>query len=254
MSSKARGKDSMQAFRKLTTMVDGQRRIVADPPLVVPVGDMLPEMERAELEERLRGLFAVFRTSLPGDRQHLFDAFHFVDMARKVVGVGSVGTRCWIVLMTGRDHQDPLILQVKEAGESVIENQLKQSDPWPDGQGRRVVEGQRLMQASSDIFLGWATVGGIDGRERDFYVRQLRDWKGSVEPAEMIPEGLKAYGELCGWTLARAHARTGDRIAIAAYLGEGNEFDHAIAEFAERYADLAESDYAALVKRSNETT
>jgi uncharacterized protein (DUF2252 family) len=254
MTSKARGKDSMQAFRKLTTLTDGERRIVADPPLIVPVGDMLPEMQRAKLEERVKKLFGVFRKSLAGDRQHLFDAFEFVDMARKVVGVGSVGTRCWIVLMTGRDHQDPLILQVKEAGESVIDSQLKESDPWPDGQGRRVVEGQRLMQASSDIFLGWATVGGIDGRERDFYVRQLRDWKGSVEPSEMVPEGLKAYGELCGWTLARAHARTGDRIAIAAYLGEGNEFDHAIAEFGERYADLAESDYAALVKRSNETT
>ncbi|NMO52259.1 DUF2252 domain-containing protein [Actinoplanes sp. TBRC 11911] len=243
MTEKARSRDSLQAFHKLTAVVDGQRRIVSDPPLIVPVGDMLSDAaERDDLEQRLRGVLAEYRRTLAFERRHLFDAFAFVDMARKVVGVGSVGTRCWIVLMTGRDDQDPLFLQVKEAGTPVVARHLPPSWPQPGGQGRRVVEGQRLMQATGDIFLGWATVEG-----RDFYVRQLRDWKGAITVEEMDEKGLRAYGELCGWTLARAHARTGDRIAIAAYLGDGAEFDHAVAEFAERYADQTESDHAAMV-------
>jgi uncharacterized protein (DUF2252 family) len=248
ITRKARSRDSLQAFRKLTAVVDGQRRIVPDPPLIVPIGDMMPEAARRDdLEQRLRGVLAQYRRTLGFERRHLFDAFAFVDMARKVVGVGSVGTRCWIVLMTGRDDQDPLFLQVKEAGVPVMARHLPPSWPQPGGQGRRVVEGQRLMQATGDIFLGWATVDDADGKSRDYYVRQLRDWKGAVTVEEMDAEGLRAYGELCGWTLARAHARTGDRIAVATYLGDGAEFDHAVAEFAERYADRTESDHAAML-------
>jgi hypothetical protein len=171
-------------------------------------------------------------------------------MARKVVGVGSVGTRCWIVLMYGRDHGDPLLLQIKEAQRSVLADHVKDAGPREHlrCEGQRVVVGQRLMQATSDIFLGWETVNGIDGQERDFYVRQLRDWKGSAVVEEMDPVSMRAYGGLCAWTLARAHARSGDRIAIAGYLGTGPEFDNAIAEFAEKYADLNERDLAAVTK------
>lgn len=238
--SKAMTRDSLQAYKKLTTLVDGSRRIAADPPLIVPIADLLPEMDRRELEDQLRGLLAGYRDSLADDRRHLFDRYEFVDLARKVVGVGSVGTRCWIVLMTGRDDNDPLLLQVKEAGRSVL------ATADAEHEGRRVVSGQRLMQAVSDIFLGWHRVPGFDGRTRDFYVRQLRDWKGAAVVEEMNPDGMRAYAQLCGWTLARAHARTGDRIAIAAYLGEDGVFDNALAEFAELYADQAEHDHEAL--------
>ena len=238
--TKAMTRDSLQAYKKLTTAVDGSRRIVADPPLVVPVRDLVPEMAWQELADQLRGLLGGYRESLADDRRHLFDRYEFVDMARKVVGVGSVGTRCWIVLMAGRDEHDPLLLQVKEAGQSVL------ATTPADQEGRRVVVGQRLMQAVSDIFLGWQRVPGFDGRTRDFYVRQLRDWKGAAVVEEMEPTGMRAYAALCGWTLARAHARTGDRIAIAAYLGTDAVVDNALAEFAEKYADQTERDHAAL--------
>ncbi|MFF5295865.1 DUF2252 domain-containing protein [Paractinoplanes globisporus] len=240
LRTKAMTRDSLQAYKKLAAVVDERPRIIADPPLVVPVSDLLPEMDWNELADRLRGLLGGYRESLAEDRRHLFDRYEFVDMARKVVGVGSVGTRCWIVLMTGRDKHDPLLLQVKEAGQSVVS-----AEP-ADNEGRRVVSGQRLMQAVSDIFLGWHRVSGFDGQTRDFYVRQLRDWKGAAVVEEMDQVGLRAYAALCGWTLARAHARTGDRIAIAAYLGTDATFDNAIADFAEKYADQTERDHAAL--------
>jgi uncharacterized protein (DUF2252 family) len=165
-------------------------------------------------------------------------------MARKVVGVGSVGTQAWVVLMMGRDGRDPLFLQAKEAEASVLAAYAGPSEFA--NHGERVVEGQWLMQAASDILLGWLPALGYDGRRRDFYVRQLWDGKRSVEVETLPPEGLAIYGRICGWTLARAHARSGDRVAIAAYLGKGKAFDRAIAEFAERYADQNEADYAAL--------
>jgi uncharacterized protein (DUF2252 family) len=242
---KARTRDNLQAFEKLTHLVDGQRRITAAPPLVVPVADLLPELERGQLEHAVGGLVARYATSLQSDHRILLEQYRLVDMARKVVGVGSVGTRCWIVLLLGRDDQDPLLLQIKEADHSVLAPYAGAS-AYPN-QGRRVVAGQRLMQATSDILLGWERAEGIDGQSRDFYVRQLRDWKGIAEPAAMLPEGLRMFGQLCGATLARAHARSGDRIAIAAYLGTGDVFDQALARFAEAYADQNERDHQALV-------
>ncbi|MEV4346391.1 DUF2252 domain-containing protein [Actinoplanes sp. NPDC049596] len=235
--AKARERTSLQAFRKLTELAGGRRRIVADPPLLVPVRDLVDG--GPGLEDEIRELLAGYRDTLPEDRRRLFDGFTFVDMARKVVGVGSVGTRCWIILLTGRDDRDPLLLQVKESGPSVLADYVKAEPEW-DNQGRRVVAGQRLMQAHSDIFLGWQSYSG-----RDFYVRQLRDWKGSMESAQFKPEGLRIYGEICGWTLARAHARAGDRIAIAAYLGNSDAMDRALVRFAEDYADRTERDHAA---------
>jgi uncharacterized protein (DUF2252 family) len=205
--AKARTRDSAQALRKMTTMVDGRRRIVADPPLIVPVDDLLPDAGRAELEADIRSLLAGYADTLAADRRHLFGAFRFVDMARRVVGVGSVGTRCWMVLLSGRDENDPLLLQVKEAQPSVLAPYVPlSSQPGWASEGERVVSGQRLMQAVSDIVLGWQTVAGIDGKTRDFYVRQLCDWKGSAIVEAMDPEAMQAYGALCGWTLARAQA------------------------------------------------
>lgn len=241
--AKARTRTSLQAYRKLTALVDGERRIVADPPLLVPVQDLVPDVARKQLESQIRDLLAGYRDSLPDDRQRLFDAFEFVDLARKVVGVGSVGTRCWIVLMTGRDDEDPLLLQVKEAGRSVLADHTP--DAGYDHEGRRVVAGQRIMQAASDIFLGWHRIAGFDGRARDFYVRQLRDWKAGAVVEAMDPPGMQAYAELCGWTLARAHARGGDRIAIASYLDDSDRFERAVTAFAELYADQTERDHAA---------
>jgi uncharacterized protein (DUF2252 family) len=241
--ARARTRDTMQAFRKLTAVVDGRRRIVADPPLVVPLADLLPDAGRAELATDTEHLLAGYADTLAPDRRHLFASFRFVDMARKVVGVGSVGTRCWIVLLSGRDDNDPLLLQVKEASPSVLAPHVAGAGRTGAGEGERVVAGQRLMQASGDIFLGWQSMPGIDGRVRDFYVRQLRDWKGSAVVEAMDPEAMRVYGDLCGWTLARAHARTGDRIAISGYLGDQPTFDRALVEFAENYADLNESDY-----------
>jgi uncharacterized protein (DUF2252 family) len=246
--AKARTRDSMQEVAKLTRMVDGKPRIISEPPLIVPIDDLLPrQMDRKAFEAELTDLLAKYRRTLETDRKFLLDQFEFADMARKVVGVGSVGTRCWIVLMLGRDENDPLFLQVKEAEESVLSHFVGTSKYT--NQGQRVVAGQRLMQASSDIFLGWQRIeAGLDGRQRDFYVRQLRDWKFSVDIQAMIPHGMQLYGQLCGWTLARAHARSGDRIAIAAYLGGSDVFDRAITEFAVAYADQNERDYQALVQ------
>ncbi|NUR27430.1 MAG: DUF2252 domain-containing protein [Catenulispora sp.] len=244
--AKARGRTSARAFGQLTGTVDGERRILADPPLIMPIRDLLPDTERAELEERFRGLLSEYRHSLQSDRRHLLDSFEFVDMARKVVGVGSVGTRCWIVLMRGRDAADPLFLQVKEAQRSVLAEYGGRPPAERVGEGQRVVHGQRLMQAVSDIFLGWQTVEGIDGRRRAFYVRQLADWKGSANIAGFSAPELAMYGRICGATLARAHARAGDRIAIAAYLGRGEAFAEAVADFAAAYADQNERDFAAL--------
>ncbi|MEY9861049.1 uncharacterized protein (DUF2252 family) [Catenulispora sp. GAS73] len=244
--TKARGRTSVRAFGRLTGLVDGRRRILPDPPLIMPVRDLLPDVERAELEERFRRLLSGYRSTLQSDTRRLLDSFDFVDLARKVVGVGSVGTRCWIVLMRGRDGDDPLFLQVKEAQRSVIAEYGGRPTPERGGEGERVVHGQRLMQAVSDIFLGWQSVEGIDGRLRDFYVRQLADWKGSFVIEGLSAPELAAYGRLCGWSLARAHARSGDRIAIAAYLGEGEAFPESVADFAALYADQNERDYAAL--------
>ncbi|WP_055602222.1 DUF2252 domain-containing protein [Streptomyces aureus] len=242
---KARGRDSLQAFDKLTETVDGRPRIAADPPLLVPVGDLLPDAERSALERQFRGLIERYGHTLSSDRRTLLSDYRLADVARKVVGVGSVGTRCWIFLLLGRDDQDPLFLQAKEADTSVLAAHVGASTYR--NQGERVVSGQRLMQATSDIFLGWERVDGIDGRKRDFYVRQLRDWKGIALPETMNPRRMRAFGDVCGITLARAHARSGDRIAIAAYLGSGDSFDRALATFAEAYADQNERDHQALV-------
>ncbi|MGW3622262.1 DUF2252 domain-containing protein [Streptomyces sp. NPDC000880] len=243
--AKARTRDSLQAFDKLTETVDGRPRIAADPPLLIPAGDLLPDIERSALERQFRSLIERYGRTLASDRRTLLEDYRLADVARKVVGVGSVGTRCWIFLLLGRDDQDPLFLQAKEADTSVLAEHVGSSQYR--NQGERVVSGQRLMQATSDIFLGWERVDGIDGKQRDFYVRQLRDWKGIAMPERMRPKDMQAFGELCGVTLARAHARSGDRIAIAAYLGGGDSFDRALATFAEAYADQNERDHQALV-------
>jgi uncharacterized protein (DUF2252 family) len=244
--AKARTRDSLQEVGKLTRIVDGRPRIVADPPVLVPINDLMPGLgDLAGFESQMTGLLARYRRTLDSDRRSLLDQYELTDVARKVVGVGSVGTRCWIVLMLGRDDSDPLFLQVKEAEKSVLASFAGASRHA--NQGQRVVAGQRLMQASSDIFLGWQrTEAGLDGRARDFYVRQLRDWKFSVDIEAMVPRGMRLYGELCGWTLARAHARSGDRIAIAAYLGGADAFDRAVTEFAGLYADQNERDHGSL--------
>ena len=243
--AKARTKDSMQAFSKLTHEVDGQPRIIADPPLIVPIEDLIPAGGlREQVDNELRGLIRSYRRTLETDRRHLLEDFHYVHAARKVVGVGSVGTRAWILLMLGRDGQDPLFLQAKEAQESVLERFAGKSTYT--NHGHRVVAGQRLMQAASDIFLGWQRVPGFDGQVRDYYIRQLRDWKGSAEIETMAAPVMTLYSRMCGATLARAHARSGDRIAISAYLGNSDAFDKAIADFSVAYADQNERDYQAL--------
>jgi uncharacterized protein (DUF2252 family) len=244
--AKARGKDSLRALDKLAHRVDGELRIAADPPLIVPALDLMPESETRDLREVLLGVLASYRETLPSDRQHLLHGYRLRDMARKVVGVGSVGTRAWVLLMTGADDGDPLFLQAKEAELSVLEHHLGRSRFR--SHGRRVVEGQRLMQAASDIFLGWCSTVGIDGRSHDFYVRQLWDGKLSLEVETMTARLLEIYARVCGWTLARAHARSGDRVAIAAYLGAGDAFDRAIVEFAAHYADQSERDHASLLE------
>jgi uncharacterized protein (DUF2252 family) len=245
--AKARTRDSMQELAKLTHLVDGRPRIISDPPLLVPITELLPQQrDRAAFVSQLSDLLGKYRRTLETDRRYLLDQYEFGDLARKVVGVGSVGTRCWIVLLLGRDDSDPLFLQVKEAEESVLSRFVGTSKFT--NQGQRVVAGQRLMQASSDIFLGWHRIGtGLDGQSRDFYVRQLRDWKFSLDIDNMVPRGLRQYGELCGWTLARAHARSGDRIAIASYLGGSDVFDQAITEFSDAYANQNDLDYRSLV-------
>jgi uncharacterized protein (DUF2252 family) len=243
--AKARTKDSMTAFSKLTRQIDGQPRIIAEPPLIVPIEDLEEGRGRDEMFEVLHELLRSYRATLQRDRRVLLEQFELKDFARKVVGVGSVGTRAWIALLMGRDGRDPLFLQMKEAEAAVLEEFLGSSEFT--NHGERVVTGQHLMQASSDIFLGWVHVPeGEDGRPRDFYGRQLKDWKGSAEIEQMAPDGMAQYGRLCGWTLARAHARSGDRVAIASYLGTGSIFDRAIVEFSKSYAEQNERDYEAL--------
>jgi uncharacterized protein (DUF2252 family) len=221
--------------------VDGERRINSQPPLIVPVDELLEPGQAQDFQEAIHGVLRSYRRTLLGDRRHLLEGYRFVDMARKVVGVGSVGTRAWILLLLGRDGEDPLFLQGKEATTSVLEPFAGKSRYANSGQ--RVVEGQRLMQAASDIFLGWDRTN-ID-TPRDYYIRQLRDWKGSWPPEAMVPQVMEIYGAMCAWTLARAHARSGDRIAIGAYLGTSDSFDRAIERFADAYADQNERDYEA---------
>jgi len=231
---KARGRDSLQALSKLTTVVDGRRIVRDDPPLLVriPEGD--------EIRVQINAILESYKRTLQEDRRHLLERYRFVDAARKVVGVGSVGRRAYVVLLEGRDRDDPLFLQVKEAGPSVLEGHVESSTR--EHHGHRVVAGQRLMQAASDIFLGWFR--GTEGR--DFYWRQLKDMKGSADVGGMSADELVIYAGLCGWTLARAHARSGDRVEIAAYLGKSDRFDRAVADFAVAYADQNERDHAAL--------
>jgi uncharacterized protein (DUF2252 family) len=243
--AKARARDSLRAFAKLTELVDGRPRIVNDPPLIVPIEQLAGAEDPVRLDAGIQAVVRYYRSTLPPDRRRLLERYRYVDAARKVVGVGSVGTRVWIVLMLGRDDGDPLFLQMKEAQPSVLEPHLGRSRFA--NHGRRVVEGQRLMQPTSDIMLGWIrTTEWIDGVDRDFYVRQLWDGKGSVPVDVMDAQTLAGYGELCGWALARAHARSGDPIVLGSYLGSGEVFDVAMASFAERYADQNERDYEAL--------
>ena len=242
--AQVRTKDSMRALTKLCQTVDGELRIVGNPPLVTPIEDVLPGAEQQQLEDVVRRMIDTYRQTLPGDRRQLLESYRYVHAARKVVGIGSVGTRAWILLFVGRDDSDPLFLQFKEAQPSVLEPFLGRSVYQQHGQ--RVVEGQRMMQAAADILLGWERITTIDGEQRDFYIRQLWDAKGSVDVETMSPAAMEAYGRVCGWTLARAHARSGDRIAIASYLGRGNPFDVSIEAFAETYADQNEHDYKAL--------
>ena len=242
--AKARSKTSLRAFSKLTTMVDGEPRIASDPPLIVPIEELASDVDNVDLEEFVHGAINSYRQTLSTDRRSLLERFRYVHAARKVVGVGSVGAQAWIVLMLGRDQSDPLFLQLKEARASVLESFVGKSEFAEHGQ--RVVEGQRLMQAASDIMLGWIRIKGLDGTSRDFYIRQLWDGKGSAIVEEMNPRALTVYAEVCGKALAKAHARSGDAIAIASYLGSGDSFDRALARFAETYADQNESDYDAL--------
>ncbi|MGM0931389.1 MAG: DUF2252 domain-containing protein [Actinomycetota bacterium] len=243
--AKAHARDSLHALSKLAERVDGSYRIVSQPPLVVPARDLADAygMSGDEVAYVIREQLRSYRATLPDDRRHLLEQFEIIDVARKVVGVGSVGTRAFIALLQGRDQQDPLFLQVKEATRSVLEDHLPKSKfPQP---GERVVQGQRMMQAASDIFLGW-TKGAQDNRY--LYWRQLRDMKGSAVVEVMKPRGLMFYANACGWTLARAHARSGDPIAIAAYLGKSAKFDASIADFSERYADQNDKDYQAFTE------
>ena len=243
--AKAHTSDSTKALGKLTTMVNGQRRIISTPPTIVPVEEVFPGLQADAIYDLIRTVLGRYRRTLQSDRRHLLEQFTLVQVARKVVGVGSVGTRAWILLMDAADGVEPLFLQAKEAQVSVLADYAGRSRYT--NQGERVVAGQHLQQAQSDIFLGWTRLTNPqDGVGRDFYVRQLKDWKFSVPIEMMLPEGMTLYAGLCGWTLARAHARSGDRIALAAYLGGSDKFDQAIADFAETYADQNELDYAAL--------
>ncbi len=248
--AKARAKDSIKAFGKLVEVADGRPQLISDPPMIVRLQELVAADEYQEIQDALQGMLRSYRRTLSGDHRHLLQGFRYADAARKVVGVGSVGTRAWIVLMVGNDDNDPLFLQAKEAQTSVLEPFLGESAHPSHGQ--RVVEGQRLMQSASDILLGWVHTTGLDGVERDFYVRQLWDGKGSALIEAMKPASLTAYARLCGWTLARAHARSGDPVAIASYLGSSDRFDRALATFAEAYADQNERDYAALRRAVDE--
>ena len=244
-AAKARSKDSNRAFAKLAYHINGDARIVSEPPLITPIEELVPAARVEEINEMMTELLARYRATLRTELRRLLDRYRFVHVARKVVGVGSVGTRAWVLLLLGREHSDPLFLQAKEAGPSALE---AYAGPCKlDNQGQRVVEGQVLTQAASDIFLGWLRAEGIDGQTRDFYVRQLWDWKVSADLEHMEPKVLGVYARLCGWTLARAHARAGDAAAIGGYLGSGDVFDRALAGFAELYADQNEHDYGLFV-------
>ena len=243
---KTRSKDSMRAFAKLTTVFDGRARFVSEPPLLTPVEELVGSDRRAELDAYVRKVLSGYGRTLPSDRRRLLGRFRYADAARKVVGVGSVGTRAWVLLLLGRDGGDPLILQFKEAQASVLEPFLGRSEF--DHHGRRVVEGQRLMQAASDILLGWVRTPDFEGVPRDFYVRQLWDSKGSALVEQMEPNIMALYAQLCGRALAKAHARSGDSIAIAAYLGKSTRLDRALSDFAEAYADQNERDHRALAE------
>lgn len=243
---KARKRDSRRAFRKLVELVDGRLRITAAPPLIVPIEDLVDDTgSAADDAETMRRVLEEYRETLLGGRHPLAE-YRYRHMARKVVGVGSVGTRAWVILLSGRDDGDPLLLQAKEAQASVLERFLGASEY--DTHGERVVRGQRLMQASSDIFLGWQSIVGLDGQHRDFYLRQLQDGKGGIDPESMTPRGAVLYAQVCGETLARAHSRGGDRVEIAGYVGASTTFDDAIADFAAVYADQNESDFLALTE------
>jgi uncharacterized protein (DUF2252 family) len=242
--ARARRKTSLRAVTKLTERVDGEMRFRSVPPLLVPLKQLVePDDARRDIDI-VRAALEQYASSLDADRRFLFETYQFVDMARKVVGVGSVGTRAWVLLFTGRAGTDPLVLQMKEAQASVLEPYLGASEF--SNHGERVVRGQRLSQAAIDVFLGWQRSVGLDGQEHDFYIRQLWDWKASVDLSTMTYNGLHAYTRACGWSLARAHARSGDRLAIAAYLGAGRQFDRAIARFSAAYADQNELDHQRL--------
>jgi uncharacterized protein (DUF2252 family) len=244
IATKAETKDNLKAFKTLTRIEDRELRLVSDPPLLVPVSELFSGIEAQRVEDAIAGSLRRYRHTLAEDRRHLFDGYRFVDLARKVVGVGSVGTRCWVALLLGQDERDPLFLQVKEADPSVLEKYSGRSRFANHGQ--RVVEGQRVMQAASDIMLGWDRIQGADGIARAFYMRQLWDWKVSVPVKTMTPESLRIYAQVCGWTLARAHARSGDATAIGAYLGSGDVFDKAMVTFADAYAEQNDLDHRAL--------
>ncbi len=244
--AQARRKTSLRAVRKLTEQVNGQLRFRSVPPLLVPRRELFSPADAGQEGEYARGLLDAYAASLDPDRRYLFQTYRFVDMARKVVGVGSVGTRAWVFLLVGREGKDPLVLQAKEAQASVLEPYLGPSEFANHGQ--RVVQGQRMSLAAIDIFLGWQRSAGLDGLEHDFYVRQLWDWKASADLSTLDEDGLHAYARACGWSLARAHARSGDRLAIAAYLGAGSNFDKAIARFCTAYADQNERDHARLAE------
>jgi uncharacterized protein (DUF2252 family) len=243
-TAKAESKDRLKALAKLTREDNGELRFISDPPLIVPIGELFTDVDADLVQNSIREALRMYRRTLSGDRRRLLESYRFVHIARKVVGVGSVGMRSWVVLLVGRDNTDPLFLQVKEAEPSVLEPHLKKS-PYSN-HGQRVVEGQRLMQATSDIFLGWQRVEGVDGRTHDYYMRQLWDWKASANIDAMTPELLNFYGQICGWTLARAHAKSGDRIAISEYLGTSETFDRAMAAFAHTYAQQNDVDHRAL--------
>lgn len=242
--AKAEKRDNLRALRKLTELVDGEVRFRSDPPLLVPLTELRTDIDHETGVEYLRDRFVVYRGSMPDDRRHLLERYRLVDLARKVVGVGSVGTRCWVALLLGRDDDDPLFLQIKEAGPSVLEPYAGAS-PYPN-HGQRVVEGQRLLQAASDIMLGWSNAQGLDGVATDYYVRQLWDGKASADIDTMSEESLLLYARICGWTLARAHAVSGDAIAISTYLGTSDRFDQAVADFAAAYADQNQRDFEAV--------
>ncbi|HEY1853112.1 MAG TPA: DUF2252 domain-containing protein [Solirubrobacterales bacterium] len=244
-AEKAQSKDSLRALDRLTEDVDGQIRFRSEPPILVPGEQLVAAADGRPILEMLKGVVVAYRESLGPEMRVLFDGYEFREIARKVVGVGSVGTRAWVLLLAGPGDRDPLFLQAKEAEASVMEPYAGASQ-WPN-HGQRVVEGQRLMQAASDIFLGWCRATGLDGRERDFYVRQLWDWKRSADVERLSASGLEVYARICGWTLARAHARSGNRFAIASYLGTGDSFDRAICSFAADYAELNLRDHQALL-------